>query len=68
MDPRQLAAVRDEDARANYAIWLRFRQRLLAQPTLEASYMALFQGEGVDVPPVFVHQLTQVLLRHTLGG
>ena len=59
---------RDEDARANYAIWLRFRQRLLAQPTLEASYMALFQGEGVDVPPVFVHQLTQILLRHMLGG
>jgi hypothetical protein len=63
----QLAAVRDEDARANYAIWLRFRRRLLAQPTLEASYLALFRGEGVDVPPVFVHQLTQILLRHSLG-
>lgn len=68
VDPLQLAAVRDEDARANYAIWLRFRQRLLAQRTLEASFMALFQGEGVDVPPLFVHQLTQVLLRHTLGA
>jgi hypothetical protein len=68
VDPRQLAAVRDEDARANYSIWLRFRQRLLAQPTLEGSYRGLFHGEGVDVPPVFVHQLTQVLLRHTLGG
>ncbi|MDB5945141.1 MAG: hypothetical protein JWQ33_167 [Ramlibacter sp.] len=72
-DPRaeatapQLAAVRDEDARANYTVWLRFRQRLLAQPTLEGSYMALFRGEGVDVPPLFVHQLTQILLRHTLG-
>jgi hypothetical protein len=63
----QVAAVTDEDARGNYAIWLRFRQRLLAQPTLEASYLALFRGEGVDVPPVFVHQLTQILLRHTLG-
>ncbi len=68
VDPAQLASVRDEDARANYSVWLRFRQRLLAQPTLEASYLALFRGEGVDVPPVFVHQLTQVLLRHTLGG
>ncbi|MEO7392760.1 MAG: DUF6352 family protein [Ramlibacter sp.] len=63
----QLAAVRDEDARANYGIWLRFRERLLAHPTLEASYVALFRGAGVDVPPVFVHQLTQILLRHTLG-
>jgi hypothetical protein len=68
VDPLQLASVRDEDARANYSVWLRFRQRLLAQPTLEASYLALFRGEGVDVPPVFVHELTQVLLRHTLGG
>ncbi|MBI2768241.1 MAG: hypothetical protein HYX47_01350 [Burkholderiales bacterium] len=63
----QLAAVSDDDARANYAIWLRFRTRLLAQPTLEGSYMQLFKGDGVDVPPVFVFQLTQVLLRHVLG-
>ena len=65
--PSQLAAVTDEDARANYTVWLRFRQRLLAQPTVEGSYLALFRGEGVDVPPLFVHQLTQILLRHTLG-
>jgi Family of unknown function (DUF6352) len=64
----QLAVLADEDARSNYAIWLRFRERLLAHPTLEASYLALFRGEGVDVPPLFVHQLTQILLRHTLGG
>ncbi|MDB5871149.1 MAG: hypothetical protein JWQ07_591 [Ramlibacter sp.] len=68
VDEPQLAQVTDEDARNNYAIWLRFRRRLLAHPTLEASYLALFRGEGVDVPPVFVHQLTQILLRHTLGG
>jgi hypothetical protein len=67
VDDRQLAAVADEDARANYSIWLRFRERLLAHPTLQASYMALFRGEGVDVPPLFVHQLTQILLRHVLG-
>jgi hypothetical protein len=68
VDAAQLAAVADEDARNNYAIWLRFRERLLAHPTLEASYVALFRGEGVDVPPVFVHQLTQILLRHCLSG
>jgi Family of unknown function (DUF6352) len=60
--------LQDRDAAENYAVWLRFRARLLARPTLEASYLALFQGDGVDVPPVFVHQLTQVLLRHVLGG
>lgn len=62
-----LAALRDADAADNYRVWLRFRQRLLAAPTLEASYLALFAGEGVDVPPLFVHQLTQILLRHVLG-
>lgn len=65
--PAVLQALHDQDAADNYAVWLRFRDRLLAKPTLEASYLALFQGEGVDVPPVLVQQLTQVLLRHVLG-
>jgi hypothetical protein len=30
--------------------------------------MALFRGEGVDVPPLLVHQLTQILLRHVMGA
>jgi hypothetical protein len=68
VDAQQLARISDEDVRANYEIWLRFRQRLLAHLTLEASYLAIFRGEGVDVPPVYVQQLTQVLLRHILGG
>jgi hypothetical protein len=73
-DPRvdiaaaDLAALRDRDAAENYAIWLRFRGRLLAYATLEASYLALFQGAGVDVPPILVRQVTQVLLRHVLGS
>jgi hypothetical protein len=29
--------------------------------------MALFKGEGVDVPPLLVQHLTQILLRHVLG-
>ena len=66
--PAELAALADPDAADNLAVWLRFRDRLLAHPTLEASYLALFQGNGVDVPPVLVHQLTQVLLRHVLGN
>ena len=63
----ELGGVADGDARENYTIWLRFRDRLVAAPSLEAAYAALFHGEGVDVPPLFVHQLTQVLLRHILG-
>ncbi len=64
--PDQLGVLLDADARDNYAVWLRFRQRILAHPTLEASYLALFQGSGVDVPPLLVHQISQILLRHIL--
>ena len=72
-DPRRtiadtdLAAIADADARENYRIWLKFRARLLAANSLEAAYVGLFRGEGVDVPPLFVHQLTQVIVRHLLG-
>jgi hypothetical protein len=67
VEKRELQQIADDSARSNYAIWLRFRDRALAQPTLEACYVALFRGEGVDVPPLFVQQLTQVLLRHVVG-
>jgi hypothetical protein len=73
-DPRarvaesEVAAIVDPDARDNLRIWLKFRDRLLDAPTLEAAYVGLFEGEGVDVPPLFVHQLTQILLRHILGA
>jgi hypothetical protein len=63
----ELDAIRDADARDNYQIFLRFRARLAGAPSLEAAYVELFRGDGVDVPPVFVHQLTQVLVRHVLG-
>lgn len=72
-EPRQavpqarLDAIEDPDARGNYEIFLRFRERLLEAPSVEAAYMGLFAGSGVDVPPMFVHHLTQVLLRHVLG-
>jgi len=66
VDDARLAAVEDVDARDNFRIWARFRDRLLAADSLEAAYMALFRGEGVDVPPLFIGQLTEILLRHIL--
>ena len=73
-DPRravadsEIDAVSDPDVRDNLRIWLRFRERLLAADSLESAYAHLFQGDGVDVAPVFVHRLTQVICRHLLGG
>jgi len=62
-----LAPIADTDVRENYAVWLRFRQRLTDASSLEAAYVALFR-DGVDVAPVLVHQLTAILLRHILGA
>ena len=42
VSPQQLAELEDKDAADNYAVWLRFRQRITTLPTLEASYIALF--------------------------
>ncbi len=68
VDNAELAALADPDARENYRVWLHFRARLVAASSLEAAYAGLFQGDGVDVPPLFVQQLTQVLLRHILSA
>jgi hypothetical protein len=67
IDTAAIEAIADADARENYRIWLRFRDRLVGAESLESAYIGLFQGEGVDVPPLFVAQLTQIVLRHILG-
>jgi hypothetical protein len=64
---REIAAVADPDARENYRVMLRFRDQLLAAPTLEAFYARLFQDE-VAVPPDFVHRTAQVIMRAILDG
>lgn len=62
----ELGPIADPDVRENYGVWLRYRQRIVSAPSLEAAYVALFR-DGVDVAPLFVHQLTEILLRHILG-
>jgi len=63
----EISEMADEDIQENYRVWLRFRARLLAASSLEAFYMSLFKGEGVDVPPLFIAQLAQIFVRHILG-
>jgi hypothetical protein len=67
VDHGRVDAIADDDARENYRVWLRFRDRLVGADSVEAAYLDLFRGEGVDVPPLFVDQLTQIILRHILG-
>jgi hypothetical protein len=68
VDAARLTALADEDARDNYRIVLRFRDRLLAGGTLEAAYLGLFRGGAVDLPPLFVDHLVHAMLRNLLDG
>jgi len=72
-DPRrpvadaEIDAVADDDARDNYRILLRFRGRLIEAGTVEGCYATLFRGGKIDVPPLFIDQLTHVILRNVLA-
>jgi hypothetical protein len=67
--PRQAVdAVQDVDARENYAVFLRFRDGLLAAGTLEAYYLQLMRSGAVNVPAVFIDAVVHALLRNMLDG
>jgi Family of unknown function (DUF6352) len=62
-----LETVEDADARDNYRVILKFRQKLLDAGTVEGCYMSLFKAP-IDIPPMFVDQLAHVILRNLLDG
>jgi hypothetical protein len=63
----EIAAISDADARENWQVMIAFRDRLLAAPSLEAAYLGLVR-EGASVPPLFMNQLAQLVLRNALDG
>ena len=63
----ELALLKDADARDNYGVVLRFRERLRQAGTVEGCYMGLFKS-AVDIPPLFVEQMAHVALRNILAG
>ena len=68
VEAAEIESMADVDARSNYRILFDFRDRLLAAPTLEACYLGLFAGGDVSVPPLFIDQLAQIILRNILEG
>lgn len=61
-------SIKDADARHNYEVVLRFRDRLLAAGTVEGCYLSMFRSGKIDVPPMFIDQLAHVILRNILDG
>ena len=64
----RLDRLADPDARDNYRAVLRFRDRLVAGPTVEAAYLDLVRDGLHGIPPLFLDQLAHVMLRHALEG
>lgn len=65
VDEQTVARIGDEDARENYRVMLRFRDQLLAASSLEAFYAGLFRHD-IAVPPLFIAQTVQAILRSIL--
>jgi hypothetical protein len=63
-----LEALEDPDARDNWREFLRFRDRVLAFPTLEAVYLDLYSRAAVDLAPPFVDALVHAITRSILEG
>lgn len=64
----QLAGLRDADARENWGHVLAFRDALLAAGSLESWLLALFRSGHISLPPVFIDQVVQTVVRHLLEG
>ena len=65
VEPWQIAAIADADARENWELIIEWRDHLVAHATLEAAYLAIVRHE-LKFPRIFLDQLVQVILRNIL--
>lgn len=67
VDPSQIDAIADLDARENWHLAIAWRDHLLRERTLESAYLAIVRGR-LSFPPLFLNQLVQLILRNILDG
>jgi hypothetical protein len=65
VDPTGLA---DADAVENWGVFLGFRDRVAAEPTLEAAWLKLYRGSVAGIPPLFLQMLTHLVARAAMEG
>jgi len=63
-----LETIEDADARDNYRILFAFLGRLKRAASLESCYLEIFSSGEVAVPPLFIDQLAQIIVRGILEG
>lgn len=66
--PDRLQRLADPDARDNYQVILAFRDRLAAAGTVEGAYLSVFLEDRAMVPPLFIDQMTHVIVHAALDG
>jgi hypothetical protein len=66
--PARLAALADSDARENFAHFLGFRDRVMAEPSLEAAWIALYRDGVTGIPPILLQMLTHLVARAAMEG
>ena len=66
ISPADIDAMADDDIKENYQVVVGFRDRLVVAATVEDCYLNLFKKPGGQIPPMFINQLTQVILRNIL--
>ena len=68
VEPSEIAAMADKDARENWTLMIGFRDLLLAHRTIEAAYLQLARAGFGATPPLFVNQIVHAILRNLLDG
>jgi len=59
-------AMADADARDNYRVVLAFRDAMVEAGTIEACYLGLFSSGAITLPPLFIDQMAQIIMRSIL--
>jgi len=62
----EIASIADADARDNWFAFIAFRDRVLARPDIESAWLELFLDGLSGIAPLFVPQLTQLILHGLL--
>lgn len=63
----ELSAIADHDTADNYRVVLAFRDHLARHGTVESAYAALFAGDTISIPPVFIDQMVHLILCNILA-
>lgn len=66
VSPMALERIDDDDARANYRLFLAFRDAVICAGSLEAAYAGFFKAGAIPVPPLFLDLMVQAIVCHLL--